>query len=134
MMFRPTRFELTPERLSQLVEVNQAVNRRIAPERNLLGLAGERWLISPVAGDCNDYAVTKRYELLARGWPSRTLLLAEVVSRWGEHHLVLVIRATDGDYVLDNLHPGVRPWSTAPYKWVRIQTPANPRFWSTLHI
>ena len=132
MVFRPTKFELTVERWNQLAEVNQAVNRRITPERNLLGLAGERWIISPVAGDCNDYAVTKRYELLARGWPSRTLLLAEVVTRWGEHHLVLVIRATDGDYVLDNLHSSVRPWSTTPYKWVRIQTPANPRFWSTL--
>ena len=43
------------------------------------------------------------------GWPSRALLLAEVVTRWGEHHLVLVVRTRTGDFVADNLYPGVRP-------------------------
>jgi predicted transglutaminase-like cysteine proteinase len=36
------------------------------PERNSEGLAGEKWLIGPSSGDCNDYAVTKRSELLDR--------------------------------------------------------------------
>jgi predicted transglutaminase-like cysteine proteinase len=95
-------------------------------------VAGEQWLISPKAGDCNDYAVTKRHELMAKGWPARALLLAEVVTTWGEHHLVLVIRTRDGDLVADNLNANIRAWNKAPYQWVRVQSPADPKFWSTV--
>ncbi|WP_240543982.1 transglutaminase-like cysteine peptidase [Bradyrhizobium canariense] len=50
----------------------------------------------PSAGNCGDYAVTKRHLLLRLGWPSSSLLLGEVTIRTtGEHHLVLL--------VLDNL-------------------------------
>src|SRR5207247_833710 len=77
--FRGRKLELTPQRWRDLVDVNANVNRSIRPERNLLGLAGEKWIVGPKSGDCNDYAVTKQHELLARGWPSRALLLAEVV-------------------------------------------------------
>jgi predicted transglutaminase-like cysteine proteinase len=41
--------------------------------------------------------------LLARGWPSRSLLLSEVVIPTGEHHQLLVVRVKNGDLVLDNL-------------------------------
>jgi len=128
--FRGHKFNLTPARWEDLIDVNSSVNRDIAPEANMLGLAGEKWLIAPTSGDCNDYAVTKRHELLARGWPSRALLLAEVVTHWGEHHLVVLVRTAQGDFVLDNLSATIRPWSKAPYQWVRIQTPRDPRFWS----
>ena len=50
-----------------MTRVNIAINARIAPEANQQGLAGERWLIDPDRGDCNDYAVTKRHELVTRG-------------------------------------------------------------------
>jgi predicted transglutaminase-like cysteine proteinase len=130
--FRGTKRELTPERMSELAEVNLKVNRNIRFERNELGLAGEKWLISPATGDCNDYAVTKRHELLERGWPSRTLLLAEVVTSWGEHHLVVVVRTRQGDFVLDSLNSTVRPWSQTAYRWVRVQSPSDPKSWSTV--
>ena len=90
------------------------------------------WLISPRAGECHDYAVTKRHQLLGLGWPEQDLLLSEVVTSWGEHHLVLVIRTSDGDLVADNLNPSIRIWSQTPYQWVRIQSPGNPLIWSTL--
>jgi predicted transglutaminase-like cysteine proteinase len=54
----------------------------------------------PSSGDCNDYAVTRRHDLIARGWPARSLLLAEVITSWGEHHLVVVVahqRCGSGD-------------------------------------
>lgn len=130
--FRPRKFQLTPQRRHELEEVNAQVNRSIRPERNTLGLAGEQWIVGPKSGDCNDYAVTKQHELLARGWPSRTLLLAEVVTHWGEHHLILVVRTAEGDLVLDNMAANIRPWSKAPYQWVRVQSPRNPRAWSTV--
>jgi predicted transglutaminase-like cysteine proteinase len=132
MAFRPKPFRLTEERWSQLVTVNREINRQITPQRNEGGVLTEEWLVSPKYGDCNDYAVTKRHELLARGWPSRTLLLSEVVTSWGEHHLVLVVRTSEGDVVLDNLNANVYPVSRARYEWVRAQSPGNPKFWSTV--
>ena len=124
--------KLTAERWADLKEVNQIVNREIIPERNELGLAGETWLINPGRGDCNDYAVSKRHELLDRGWPARALLLSEVVVNSGEHHLVLVVRTNNGDMVLDNLTPQIKPWSRVPYRWVRVQLPSNAKLWATI--
>jgi predicted transglutaminase-like cysteine proteinase len=130
--FRGGPVRLTAQRLDDLTEVNKLVNGSISPEPNTEGLAAEKWLINPTSGDCNDYAVSKRAKLLARGWPARTLLLSEVVTSWGEHHLILVVRTSTGDLVLDNLTPQIRSWSRAPYRWVRMQTPKNPNFWATL--
>src|SRR4051812_16639788 len=118
MVFRGGATRLTRARMAELVEVNAAVNRSIVPKRNERGVAGEEWLIAPSHGDCNDYAVTKRHELIARGWPMRNLLLSEVVTSWGEHHLILVVRAKGGDVVLDNMNAQIRPWIKAPYRWV----------------
>jgi predicted transglutaminase-like cysteine proteinase len=132
IMFRGGPVQLTAERWDDLKEVNKAVNEDIIPERNELGLAGETWLISPDRGDCNDYAVTKRHELLDRGWPARALLLSEVIVSSGEHHLVLVVRTKSGDLVLDNLTSQIKPWSRVPYRWVRIQMPNNSRLWATI--
>jgi predicted transglutaminase-like cysteine proteinase len=130
--FRGTKIDLTEARKAELEAVNAKVNRGIRPERNTRGLAGEKWLISPTSGDCNDYAVTKRHELLKRGWPSRSLLLAEVVVPWGDHHLVVVVRTKQGDYLLDNLSSSIQTWSLPHYQWVRMQSGSNPKFWSTV--
>jgi predicted transglutaminase-like cysteine proteinase len=126
--FRGGPVRVTEERRDCLKKVNNSVNRAIAPERN----AGETWLINPDSGDCNDYAVTKRHELLDRGWPARALLLSEVVTHSGEHLLVLVVRTKSGDLVLDNMTSRIRLWSRAPYRWVRIQQPTDTRVWATI--
>jgi predicted transglutaminase-like cysteine proteinase len=123
---------LAPQRWAELVRVNGAVNHSIIPHPNTKGLAGEVWLISPKEGECHDYAVTKRHKLIALGWPEQDLLLAEVVTSWGEHHLVLVIRTSDGDFVADNLNPNIRIWTQVPYQWVRIQSAGDPKIWSTV--
>lgn len=132
IIFRGGPVRLTADRWEDLREVNRDVNAAISPQPNTEGLAGEKWLINPTSGDCNDYAVSKRSELLKRGWPTRALLLGEVVTPWGEHHLILVVRTSAGDLVLDNLTPQIQPWTRAPYRWVRMQTPANPNYWASL--
>ena len=114
MAFRPRPVVLSDARRAELVKVNRDVNRAIRPQANANGVTGEEWRVSPGQGDCNDYAVTKRHELLARGWPSRSLLLVEVVIPSGEHHLVLVVRTHEDDLVLDNLNPSVRSVSRDP--------------------
>jgi predicted transglutaminase-like cysteine proteinase len=132
IVFRGGPVRLTEERWEDLKEVNKTVNAAIVPEANTEGLLAEKWVINPSSGDCNDYAVSKRFELLKRGWPARALLLSEVKTSWGEGHLILVVRTSAGDLVLDNLTPQIRPWTRAPYRWVRMQTPKNPNIWASL--
>jgi predicted transglutaminase-like cysteine proteinase len=130
IVFRGSRVTLNPQRVQDLIAVNAKVNSMIKPERNVSGIAGEKWIVGPSFGDCNDYAVTKRHELIARGWPAQSLLLAEVVTSWGEHHLVVVVRTKAVDLVIDNLNANIKPWTRTNYTWVRIQTPNNPMFWA----
>jgi len=132
LLFGDDRIELNDMRRAELENINRTVNSSIRPERNLDGLAGEKWLLSPVRGDCNDYAVTKRHQLIVRGWPARTVLLSEVVTASGEHHLVTVVRTNGGDLVLDNLTDQIMPWSRTRYRWLRIQTPKNPHYWASI--
>jgi predicted transglutaminase-like cysteine proteinase len=134
MAFRPRPMILGATQKADIVRVNREVNRAIVPQANNNSVMQEEWLVSPREGDCNDYAVTKRHELLARGWPSRSLLLAEVVIPSGEHHLILIVRTREDDLVLDNLNPSIRALSQVPYQWVRAQQEKNPKFWSTVNV
>lgn len=122
---------LTDERRAELVRINAEVNSAIKPV-NVSGVIADKWLIAPRFGNCNDYAVTKQHKLLALGWPNRDLLLAEVVTTWGEHHLVLVVRTDKGDIVADSLDKKIRNWAKTQYRWVRVQSPENPKFWATI--
>ena len=116
----------------QITEINRTVNRKIAPKPYVGTASFDSWRIAPEAGDCNDYAITKRSLLRQQGWPPERLLLAEVQIPSGEHHLVLVVRLDDEDVVLDNLSWNIRTWSRTPYRWVRVQSPTNGQIWSTL--
>jgi predicted transglutaminase-like cysteine proteinase len=131
--FRRRKIRLTPQRLNELNAVNREVNHDITPEKTI-GYGTTDWIIAPHSGDCKSYAITKRHQLLARGWPSRTLLLAEVTLPTGEDHLILVVRMADMDLVLDNLDPDVKMATLTYRRWVRIETPQNPKLWSGLQV
>lgn len=132
VVVRDSPLKLTSKRWRELEQVNANVNRSIVPQPNTRGLAAEKWLIAPRAGECHDYAVTKRHQLIALGWPARDLLLSEVIVSTGEHHLVLLVRTDAGDFVADNLTPDIRVWYKTPYQWLRVQTSSNPMIWSTV--
>lgn len=122
----------TPELFERLQSVTVAVNRSITPvaDRNAPGIG--RWRIDPKAGNCKDYALTKRQQLLAAGLPSSAALVA-IVRLWsGEQHAVLVVRTDRGDYVLDNLDDSVRPWRRVSYRWEKIQSPTDTWIWHRL--
>jgi predicted transglutaminase-like cysteine proteinase len=121
-----------PAELPLLERINEAVNSTIAPSTDTAPLVNRRWLIEPVIGDCNDYAVTKRHKLLEAGWPASTLLLAEVtLITTGEHHLVLIVRGKTADWVLDNLSAVVKLAETRnQYILDRVESTEDPRFWT----
>ena len=125
-----TRFQATPERLSELDEINRYVNRVIEPATDL-EIYGEveYWTLPTTQGDCEDYALLKRHLLMARGWPVSALLMTVVKDEKGEGHAILTARTAQGDYVLDNKIQDVRIWSKAPYEFVMRQSFVHPRAW-----
>jgi predicted transglutaminase-like cysteine proteinase len=93
------RIELTDENSALLDRVNHSANAAIAPIDKSYGKnLAEAWTIAPVAGDCNDYAVTKRHELLRSGLPAKALRLAAVKTTSGTGHLVLLAVTTKGGW------------------------------------
>lgn len=122
----------TPELFAQLQSVTVSVNRAITPvaDRDAPGIG--KWRVDAKAGNCKDYALTKRQRLLEAGLPSSAALVA-IVRLWsGEQHAVLVVRTDQGDYVLDNLDDGVRPWRSVSYRWEKIQSPTDTWIWHRL--
>jgi len=124
------RIDLNAETSELLKRVNHSVNMYINPRPKSYGPnLGEGWTIAPEMGDCNDYAVTKRRELLENGLPSKALRLAVVKTASGIGHLVLVVVTTKGDIVMDDLTEEIRPWQSTDYHWLNIQSASDPKFW-----
>ena len=121
--------DLDAETSELLKRVNHSVNLSIIPTVKDYGPnLGDGWTIAPDTGDCNDYAVTKRHQLLESGLPSKALRLS-VVTASGIGHLVLVVVTTKGDFVMDNLTEVIRPWQSTDYHWLKIQSAADSKFW-----
>jgi len=83
-------------------------------------------------GDCEDYALLKRHELLKLGWSPSVLLITVVSDEKGEGHAVLTARTTAGDFILDNRVDAVRVWNQAPYRFLMRQSSLNPWVWVDL--
>jgi Predicted periplasmic protein len=124
------RVDLTSEKLALLKRVNHRVNVSIVAKSKTYGSRLEdTWTIAPVQGDCNDYAVTKRHELLGSGFPSSALRLSVTKTAAGIGHLVLVVVTTKGDFVMDSLADAIQPWQSTDYRWLKIQSARNPHYW-----
>ena len=113
-----------------LKRVNHNVNTAINPRAKNYGSdLRDGWTIAPESGDCNDYAVTKRHDLIESGLPANALRLSVVKTASGVGHLVLVVATTTGDIVMDNLTDAIRPWTSTSYRWLKIQSSTDARFW-----
>ncbi len=124
----------TTDRLSELDRVNRQVNRQIEPvtDLELYGVSDYWTLPRSGKGDCEDYALQKRHDLIAAGWPSSSLLITVVRDEKGEGHAILTARTSQGDYILDNKTDELRLWSQTPYGYVMRQSYLDPRSWVAL--
>jgi len=107
----------------KLRSANDLVNASTTPEsdREHYGRA-EYWsIVTDGFGDCEDYALTKRKNLIEQGVPSRSLRIAIVRMPGGERHAVLTVATDKGDYVLDNLRSPILPWADTGYVWLSRQ-------------
>lgn len=122
----PAAVELTAERRAQLDEVQARVNAAIQYRDD-----PQHVWDYPVngTGDCNKYALEKRRELIELGWPRDALLLTTAMTEHDEAHLVLVVRTSAGDLVLDSRLAQVVDWTRLPYRWLAQQSPESPALW-----
>jgi predicted transglutaminase-like cysteine proteinase len=130
----PAVIALSAQQWLELQEINQTINLAIKPmdDQRHYGRA-EYWNIpSDGFGDCEDYALTKRRDLIAAGLPAQALRMAVVVTAEGEGHAVLTVVTDHGDYVLDNLTNTIRSWDETGYRWIERQDPNNAWGWVSL--
>jgi predicted transglutaminase-like cysteine proteinase len=121
---------LTEGLWQQLLAVNATVNTGVVPvtDQDLYQVA-EFWTYPNGYGDCEDYALAKRRELINAGWPASTLLIAVVKQANGEGHAVLMARTDRGDLVLDNQVGSIDVWNATPYKFIKRQSQADAGKW-----
>jgi predicted transglutaminase-like cysteine proteinase len=125
----PVAVDLTEDGERQLEFVQAKVNRLVRPRSN----PDHVWdYPTDGYGDCNKYAIAKRAELIALGWPRTALLLAAATTEDGEGHLVLVVATTKGDLVLDNRQRHIVEWRDLPYRWISRQNPRNLAEWVSI--
>jgi predicted transglutaminase-like cysteine proteinase len=127
---REPRVHLTAERWNELVEVNNLVNWAVTPvtDEELFGKE-EVWVYPATEGDCEDFVLEKRRDLVKRGWPVGALLITVVRQTNGDGHAVLTVLTDRGDLVLDNLEPQVRVWSQTEYQYVKRQSENDSGRW-----
>jgi len=124
------RVRLTPQAWNELVTVNAEVNLSVTPatDEEMFGRP-EVWAYPDALGDCEDLALLKRRELIARGWPAGALLMTVVHRPDGEGHAVLTALTDRGDLVLDNLEPRILVWNETVYRYVKRQSEWNSGHW-----
>lgn len=124
------RVHLTSARWNDLVAVNSSVNRAITPvtDEELFGRE-EVWVYPTTKGDCEDFVLLKRRELIKRGWPIGSLLVTVVRQKNGDGHAVLTVLTDRGDLVLDNLEEQVKVWSQTEYYYVKRQSEFDTGRW-----
>lgn len=119
----------TPQNRALVAAVNYRVNRSIVPMND----AGEDvWQANVVAGDCEDFVLTKRQALLEAGLPASALRIAVATTASGEGHAVLVVKTSAGDFVLDNRFNRMLAWHNTDLHFIKIASAENPRLWRYL--
>jgi len=125
---------LTDLRWRQLVEVNAYFNKRIQPVTDQdLYKVPELWTYPENQGDCEDYVLAKKKYLISLGWSPSSLLITVVRDEKGQGHAVLTATTNLGDYILDNQHEDVLPWTATLYTYVKRQSQTQNTAWVALN-
>ncbi|SDB59191.1 transglutaminase-like cysteine peptidase [Bauldia litoralis] len=122
---------LTVERERDMREVNRRVNDNTLQRTDLdiYGI-GDIWALPKnKTGDCEDLALLKRHQLIAKGWPSSVLLMTVVRNREGLGHAVLTVVTSDGDFILDNDTSEIVRSEATGYRFFSRQSASDPKRW-----
>lgn len=146
------RMELTEQRMTELREA-QALNYACTQSEDLLVMPDGEVVTDywhnflgafkqgrPCRADCEDFALSKRAYLMEKQWPSSTVLMTYAIYKnaqgLDEGHMVLTVRTTKGDFVLDNTVPAWQVMSaqraSQHLKVVARQSQTDPMVWDAV--
>lgn len=138
-VLRPLDMEASTPRMSsqlwaRLNRVNDKINRAFRATTDIATYGRVDYWATPIAygvrkGDCEDYVLEKQRALLAAGLPREALNIGIVVTPQGETHAVLLVATSEGEFVLDNMSPWVKPWDQTGYRWRQRQVDGDPFKW-----
>ncbi|CAN7384971.1 transglutaminase-like cysteine peptidase [Phenylobacterium sp. LjRoot219] len=138
-ILRPLDMEASTPRMSsqlwaRLNRVNDKVNRAFRATTDIATYGRVDYWATPIAygvrkGDCEDYVLEKQRALIADGLPREALNIGIVVTPQGETHAVLLVATSEGEFVLDNMSPWVKPWDQTGYRWRQRQVDGDPFNW-----
>ena len=116
-----------------VVAVNARVNRSVRPMSDFEVYGkDEVWIYPNGLGDCEDYVLEKRRDLMREGLSPSNLLITVVRQRDGKGHAVLTVRTDNGDFILDNLTNAIRQWDETSYVFLKRQSTDHPGTWVTI--
>jgi predicted transglutaminase-like cysteine proteinase len=125
--------ELTRQLWAELIAVNNHVNTAVEPRTDMEMWGKEEvWSYPTRYGDCEDFVLEKRRELMARGVPAGDLLITVVRQPNGDGHAVLTARTSLGDFILDNLEPRVLAWADTGYRYLKRQSATDSGTWVSI--
>jgi predicted transglutaminase-like cysteine proteinase len=127
--------ELTRALWDRIVAVNNSVNTSVAPRTDMEMWGREEVWSFPAngEGDCEDYVLEKRRQLMQAGVPAGNLLVTVVRQPNGDGHAVLTAHTSMGDFILDNLEPRVLTWDETEYTYLKRQSDRNSGAWVTIN-
>lgn len=121
---------------SKLEQVNISVNDGVAyvPDWEAEGVDDVWTFPRDCRGDCEDFALEKRRQLVEDGIPSASMTMAIAFHEVQFFpHALLLVETSKGSWVLDNLYADVLCWDAVPYiytnrempdgQWVRFKLP-----------
>lgn len=127
----PARITDSAAMLKVATRINRQINRSVREISDARQYRKREYWALPTArgGDCEDFALLKKRELIKAGIGADRLLIATVLDRRRGAHAVLVLRTNHGDVVLDNLTSKIKSWDRTGYSFLRMQDPRSKSGW-----
>ena len=122
----PSIIELTRVTKELISNVNTAVNFEIRFVLDKIQYDKEEFWTYPISGmgDCEDFALEKRFRLTKLGIPRGALKIAIVQNRkMLTSHALLLLETTQGTYALDRFTNEVLLWYQLPYNFEARERP-----------
>ncbi len=132
---QPLDINLTAETFREIERVDRSVNKSITPVSDMAhwGVLDQWDIPTDGKGDCEDYALEKRRELIAAGYPRQALLMTVVKDRADEGHAILTVKTDHGEFVLDNMTDAMLPWDQTGYRFVKRQSQSDQNAWNAIN-
>jgi predicted transglutaminase-like cysteine proteinase len=126
--------DVTADQWRSILAINRQVNREIyaVSDRELFS-SNDFWTLPERRGgrrygDCEDYVLEKRRELIGLGVPAQALSIAIARTPQRQVHAVLLLATPAGEFVLDNRSAWVSRWYETDYRWERRQVAGGQRW------